>query len=258
LIDIFIPTLNSIDTIQECIQAIHRTVPVKRIIVVDGGSTDGTLEYCKRNTDLTLTQKIPGIGAARQLGLEQIETTLYGSFDSDVTDIPHNWYKKLEPLFDSPRTAMASAVTIFGKDNLLEKYHIQRAIKEKRGCISLCNALIRTDAIKQIGGYRPLPAAEDVDIKQRLRENGYKVTQPLDLILYHERTLLDDLKSMTWYSSGSAALGYPIHKGLTRFLKGIPIAVGYSSIFIGLPFYLILRNLVWSLSFINHCRRQRT
>lgn len=49
---IIVPILNDVSTIQRCIDSVHsQTYPSKELIIIDGGSTDGTLDILKSNQD---------------------------------------------------------------------------------------------------------------------------------------------------------------------------------------------------------------
>lgn len=49
---IIVPILNDVSTIQRCIDSVHnQTHPSKELIIIDGGSTDGTLDVLKSNID---------------------------------------------------------------------------------------------------------------------------------------------------------------------------------------------------------------
>ncbi|MGA3406405.1 MAG: glycosyltransferase, partial [Candidatus Bathyarchaeia archaeon] len=47
MIDASIATKNSAKTIARCIMAIRESIPIGRIVVVDGGSTDDTIAIAK-------------------------------------------------------------------------------------------------------------------------------------------------------------------------------------------------------------------
>ena len=44
LIDVLIRTKNSEEFLDECLKSVHEEIPLRRIMIVDGGSTDRTLE----------------------------------------------------------------------------------------------------------------------------------------------------------------------------------------------------------------------
>jgi Glycosyltransferases involved in cell wall biogenesis len=55
---ILTPTYNSSETLEDCLQSIHsQTYPLIEHIIIDGGSTDGTVEVVKK-----FGLKIKGLG----------------------------------------------------------------------------------------------------------------------------------------------------------------------------------------------------
>lgn len=83
--DILICTLNSIRTIEECIKAARREFPDSKIIVVDGGSIDGTIELIKNQLNVELNVE-PNLSLAesRFFGFGRAETEFVLQLDSDV------------------------------------------------------------------------------------------------------------------------------------------------------------------------------
>ena len=63
-----IPTLNSIDSIELCLKSL-KDAGVGEIIVVDGGSSDGTAEIALRYADYVMNDEGTGLGNARNIGI---------------------------------------------------------------------------------------------------------------------------------------------------------------------------------------------
>jgi glycosyltransferase involved in cell wall biosynthesis len=83
--DILICTLNSIRTIEECIKAARREFPDSRIIVVDGGSVDGTIESIKNQLciEINVEPKL-SLAESRIFGFARAKTEFLLQLDSDV------------------------------------------------------------------------------------------------------------------------------------------------------------------------------
>ena len=67
-----IPTLNEVDGMKKVIPLIDKKW-VDEILIVDGGSTDGTLEEAKKMNLKTLSQKSKGFGGAIYDGFESTD-----------------------------------------------------------------------------------------------------------------------------------------------------------------------------------------
>jgi glycosyltransferase involved in cell wall biosynthesis len=75
-------TMNSVASIERCLESL-RTAGVGEIIVVDGGSSDGTREIAERLADCVLRDDGTGLGQARNIGIETATLPLILNFGSD-------------------------------------------------------------------------------------------------------------------------------------------------------------------------------
>lgn len=75
-------TLNEIEAVQVVLPQIDKSW-VDEIIIVDGGSTDGTVEYCRNNGYCILVQQGRGYGAAIRGGVEIAQGDIIIEFPPD-------------------------------------------------------------------------------------------------------------------------------------------------------------------------------
>ncbi|MEM3590703.1 MAG: glycosyltransferase family A protein [Candidatus Bathyarchaeia archaeon] len=94
-VDVVLLTKNSLKPcLPECVKSIYDNVPVNRLIVVDGGSTDGTLEFLEKMPSVEIIDDSRGNRAtARQKGIEAVETEWHLHVDSDVM-LCRDWFAK--------------------------------------------------------------------------------------------------------------------------------------------------------------------
>jgi glycosyltransferase involved in cell wall biosynthesis len=84
--------------------AIKRGIPVHHFIVVDGYSTDGTIDVVKEffgNKTVMIKTTAP-LGCARYLGMKAVDTMWFALIDSDV-EISPGWLKLALKYMKNPR-----------------------------------------------------------------------------------------------------------------------------------------------------------
>jgi glycosyltransferase involved in cell wall biosynthesis len=105
MLSIVIPTLNSSETLDDCLSSIIAAeIPNERfeILVVDGGSTDATLEIARGHSAKILICRERGIGPARNLGLRNAKGEIVCFTDSDCI-VEKGWLMKISNfLCDNP------------------------------------------------------------------------------------------------------------------------------------------------------------
>ena len=84
---LLIPTLNEIDGLRAVLPKIDRSL-FKEIIVIDGGSTDGTMEYCRDQGLIVLRQPGTGLPDAEEHAFKQITANVMILFTPDGNSLP--------------------------------------------------------------------------------------------------------------------------------------------------------------------------
>jgi len=103
LISFIIPTLNSAKVLSACLKSIaNQNYLNYEILIVDGGSTDSTLEIAKRFKCQIIHNPLKSAEAAKALGLKKVHSKFVALIDSDNILPSKNWLQKmLLPFKDS-------------------------------------------------------------------------------------------------------------------------------------------------------------
>jgi len=154
-IGIIIPTLNEERTLEAVIKDIRSlslSVNVS-ILVVDGGSTDRTVDICKIENVRYILQKAKGKGSAMREAVEQSDADIVVFIDGDGTYSASDLESMLEPLLND-QADMVVGSRILGKRD--------------KGAITLFNTLgnkvfnktinfaMKTSITDSLSGYRAL------------------------------------------------------------------------------------------------------
>jgi len=189
-----IPTLNNEKTIGSCLKSIvSQDYPNIEIIIVDGGSSDGTVEIVKTYADGVFLDK-GTLGSATQTGVEHSSGEVLAIFDDDIT-IPHSgWLRNAIRYFNySERVSTVwPAVVAPANASLTARLYaniwrvtFQDRIFKHRGYFGGGNALFWRQSMEEIGGIdRSLHWGLDFDWAKKLKERDYQVVLTNDA-LYH-------------------------------------------------------------------------
>jgi glycosyltransferase involved in cell wall biosynthesis len=178
-IDVALLTFNSERKLRECLDGIYQNVPVKRLIVVDGYSTDKTIsileEYSKRYGNVEVVQEKGTRGSARQTAIEMVKTEWFMFVDSDVV-LSKNWFGEAWKLVDEGVGAVwgIEIWSVLANSSVLPIFErVTLQIFEERG--GTHDLLVRTKAVQGINIPFELHTYEDGYIKDWIEYNGYKV-----------------------------------------------------------------------------------
>ena len=106
-VSVIMPTLNEIEGVQAVLPRIDRRL-VDEIIVTDGGSTDGTVEYCEKNGARVHTQKKKGYGSSILEALEIARGEIIVEITADGSSLPEKIPDLLAKLQEGNDLVLAS------------------------------------------------------------------------------------------------------------------------------------------------------
>ena len=165
-------------------------------IIVDDGSTDETSTYLKQLKDprlLILTQENGGTAAASNFGLARCRGEYIARMDADDITFPTRFGKQVRFLDENPQTGiLGTQLACMGECRTGKSLNLpcsHQAIRQSllKGKHALCHPtlMMRTQLLRDIGGYWKLRLIDDWDMMLRLTE----VTQAhnLDEVLHHYR-----------------------------------------------------------------------
>lgn len=116
-LSVTIITCNEADRIERCLESVKDLAD--EIIVLDSGSTDGTLDVVRRYTDLVFTTDWPGYGVQKQRALEKAQYDWVLAIDADEA-LDEELQQSVKKLLSEPRgnkvaIKMPWGVTIYNK-----------------------------------------------------------------------------------------------------------------------------------------------
>ncbi|MBI2846620.1 MAG: glycosyltransferase [Chloroflexi bacterium] len=215
-ISVIIPVLNEADKIERCLEAVlSQSLKPTDVILVDGHSTDGTVERAKRFPVRVFYQEYGAAGAARQIGLENAQGEYLAFTDGDC--IPSkDWLRSLLGGFSEGIMGVGGGILNVGKGLWTESINLtqgtflggassiqSRIFKERRfvKSISGCNSLYRRDVLVEAGGFNVnLSGADETELNSRLLKKGKLLYVPEALVAHdHGRGLKEFAKQMYRY-----------------------------------------------------------
>jgi glycosyltransferase involved in cell wall biosynthesis len=214
-VDVVLLTKNSIKPcLKECVDSIYANVPVNRLIVVDGGSKDGTIEFLEKYPNVVIIDDSKGNRAtARQKGIKTVETEWHLHVDSDVI-LCKDWFLKASR-FIAPDVGAIWGVAVpieshtFNIAYAMSRFYrlpirdmlVKQMLSER--CMTH-DTLIRTEAVRDIKIPKDLHIWEDDYIGRYIIRRGWrflKVKDPYCLHNVSEKEL-----------SSAVLNGYLLHK----------------------------------------------
>ena len=176
-ISVVIPTLNRINTLQRALDSvINQTYKPAEIIVVDNGSSDGTLKFLREQYPkiTILTENKIGVSSARNKGIKKSINQWIALLDSDDA-----WHPRKLEIQTSMLDSALKEYNLIHTDEIWfrNNKHINQMKKHKKQggyiferCLSLCcispsSVLFKKNILDKVGLFdESLPVCEDYDM----------------------------------------------------------------------------------------------
>jgi rSAM/selenodomain-associated transferase 2 len=178
-ISIIIPTLNEKTTIRDAALSLAGLSGKFEVIVVDGGSDDGTAEIAAE-CGLTVIDAPRGRGQQMNAGAGTAKGDVLVFLHAD-TRLPANALAMIEKACEDERICGGNFGLIFDGNTLSARLltMIYPSLRLGGMCYGDSALFVRRAIFEGAGGYRNYPIFEDCDLYRRLRRKGRFVRLPV-------------------------------------------------------------------------------
>ena len=210
-VSLYIPCYNTAAFLDKVIPAVMaQTYPIKEVLIIDDGSTDGTLEIAGRYINkTTYPLRIVrhghnrGLSGARNTGFKEAHTEYVASLDGDCVPEP-DWLEKLMRNFTDEKVAGVGGMLIetaiytvadkWRKAHMSQDWGATRTINPQ--FLFGHSNVFKASAVKETGYYdeRFRTNAEDYHMSLALYKAGYTLIYEPQAVTRHLKT--DTVKSV--------------------------------------------------------------
>lgn len=190
-IDVVVLTKNSQHLLNKCLTSIYQNVPINNLIIIDGFSTDRTLEvlekFNRKYGNVLLYQMVGSRAKARTEGIRKVSTDWFMFVDSDVL-LCRDWFKKI-------KADLAEGVgAIWGLNvdvlpSVTNKWILCFQSMVAKQCFKLRggmhDTLIMRKAVEEIKIPEELHSYEDAYIVRWIEDHDYKVSVGSEVYCLH-------------------------------------------------------------------------
>ncbi len=197
-VSIVIPCFNMREYIGEAIQsALAQSYRDFEVIVVNDGSTDGSLGEIEKYPVKIVNKVNGGLASARNAGIAWSQGDLILPLDSDDKIDPH-YLMKTVPLMTDAVGVVSTDMQYFGThtDRLRPTHTTLQQVVQYNG-MPVCS-LIRKKAIEQAGGYKSImnEGCEDWELWVSILKRGWKVAVVNEPLFFYRRKPVSMVSTM--------------------------------------------------------------
>jgi GT2 family glycosyltransferase len=168
-IPIIVVNYNGIELLKKYLDSVLQTQYPSKVVVVDNGSKDGSVEYLKKKgVEVIQLDKNYGPAYARNVAIKKFKTKFMAFLDNDVM-VPKDW-------LDSLVEVISSDDKIAAVQSLYTEWPYGDESREIPW-FSTAAALTRRDVLEKVGGFDEhyFFYWEDAELSWRLYRTGYRV-----------------------------------------------------------------------------------
>jgi|GEM_PF-6206645 len=205
LISIIIIVFNMVDTLEDCIiSLINQDYPREKyeIIIIDGGSTDGTMNIIKKYDVDVYIEKRRGRGLARNIGIMKSKGDIIAFIDADCT-ANKKWLKIHVKNHLKNKHVAAVCGSVYNpylkkQSNFTQAAHFENfsefdinVPKKYVNYLPTCNASFKKNILLNVGLFEEkADRLEDFLLSQKIIQNGCDILyDPKAIVNHYEKNI---------------------------------------------------------------------
>ncbi len=170
-IDVLMATLDSDTFLERCLFTIYQEIPIKNLIVCDGGSKDETINILKKfpRVEIHVRPDIRTGGKVVEFLISKCNTDWFAFIDSDI-ELSEGWYDEMKKF--------QKDIDVIENSNVMMAYHLfrpnQPKLEENQRAYDICH-LMKKEALKDYHCEDDFMLRHtDYFIRQTVEKSGYK------------------------------------------------------------------------------------
>ncbi len=172
MISVVIPTMDEAKTLPRLLAGLQRQIAPSEIILVDGGSRDGTVPRA-REYRVKVVHSAPGRGTQLRAGAEAAGGDILLFLHADSV-FPDGGLARIEEILESPRIVGGNFRLVFDGESGFSRWltGFYARIRRHGFYYGDSGVFVRREVYQAMGGIRPFALMEDYDFIRRLEKFG--------------------------------------------------------------------------------------
>jgi glycosyltransferase involved in cell wall biosynthesis len=246
-LSVVIPVRNAEAQIEECLASIVRCRPAE-IIVVDGLSTDSTLEIAQRFGVRIISDEGLGLPVARTLGAEAARCRWVALVDSDLVVGERDLEELLKEFVAGGYVGLQAGLrSVSGNGYWGRALANHHRYGISRRWFGLGMTIFERDRLLELGFDRDFPSGEDIELRLRLKDLGARIGVSRKTIAVHRFNGAFEFAKRQWMADGAGLARVICKRGPSAaWLIGVPLV---SAVW-GIALSLVRMHAHWILYFL--------
>jgi glycosyltransferase involved in cell wall biosynthesis len=185
-VTVVVPTRNASDILEGCLASIRAQGRIGELIVVDGLSTDDTLDIARQFGARILSDEGRGLPAARSIGAHAAGTGYIALVDADVVLPDGSLAALLDEFIDEAYGALQAGLeSEAGPGYWGQALAYHHRTGRSRYWFGLVATIFERDTLLEHGFDAAFESGEDIELRWRLAREGVRAGVSRDVVVRH-------------------------------------------------------------------------